>query len=106
MSVHDNDENIADFHRHGFNYGKRKVYFLLKVFNKNSRQMTTLHLVLSGRAIQTRGQLVKKKHSDTALAGFPLPTCKMLLHALPQSSVATVFQGLKTQILLSETQIL
>jgi hypothetical protein len=48
---------------------------------KKGRQMTTLHLMLSRRAIQTRGQLVKKQHTGTALAGLTLATCKMLLHA-------------------------
>jgi hypothetical protein len=43
--------------------------------------MTALHLVLSGRAIQARGQLGKKTHTGTALAGLTLPTCKMLFHA-------------------------
>jgi hypothetical protein len=43
--------------------------------------MTTLHLVLSGRVIQTLGQSVKKQHTGTALAGPTLSRCKMLLHA-------------------------
>jgi hypothetical protein len=56
----------------------REQFFLII----KSRQMITLHLVLSGRAIQTRGQLVKKiQHTGTALAGLTLPTRKMLLHA-------------------------
>jgi hypothetical protein len=44
--------------------------------------MTTLYLVLSGRAVQTREQPVKKKqHTGTALAGLTLATFKMLIHA-------------------------
>jgi hypothetical protein len=47
--------------------------------------MTTLHLVflvLSGRAMQTRGQLVKKKqHTGITLAGLTLQNCKIPLHA-------------------------
>jgi hypothetical protein len=43
--------------------------------------MTTLHLVLSVRAIHTRTASEKKQHTGTALAGHTLPTCKMPLHA-------------------------
>jgi hypothetical protein len=49
--------------------------------------MTTLHLVLRGWAIQTRGQLVtKKQHTGTALARLTLPIYKMLLHASLEGS--------------------